>query len=76
MKSYEGTQQNLIYIKQELLQGIKNPPESEFRLHIQYIVEKVMIHEFYPSLTSDLQPTKSNPLILLVQPWLLASILL
>ena len=43
---------------------------------VAYIVEKVMIHNFYSSLTSDLHPTKSNPLNILVQPWLFASILL
>ena len=41
-----------------------------------YIVGKDMIHGFYPNLISDLQPSISNPLILLIQPWLLASILL
>ena len=43
---------------------------------VHYIVGKVMIHGFYPNLISDLQPKKSNPLILLIQPWLFASILL
>ena len=36
------------------------------------IMEKVMLHNFYTSLTSDLHPTKSNPLNLLVSTWLFA----
>ena len=41
-----------------------------------YIMGKVMIHNFYTSLTSDLHPKKSNSLNLLVPTWLFASILL
>ena len=42
----------------------------------KYIIELVMIHQFYSSLTSDHQPKKSYHLNLLVPTWLFASILL
>ena len=43
---------------------------------VGYIIDFVMVHQFYSTVTSDHQPKQSNHLNLLVPDWLFASSIL
>ena len=58
--------------------GVANPPSPLISKskNSTYIIDLVMVHQFYSDLTSNHQPKISNQLKLLVPDWLFASILL